>query len=113
MGRPAKSKELKAIQGTLRPDRDRIPQKHVLDFKELPEPQLELRERGIHLFDALCIHLNDAEVLWQVDAMMLSMYCKNWEFLQEASDSINKLDDLVQEFDNGVVQISPALTVFD
>ena len=45
--------------------------------------------------------------------MMLSMYCKNWELLQEAADSIHKLDDLVQEFDNGVIQISPALTVFE
>ena len=113
MGRPTKSKELKAIEGTLRPDRDRIPQKRTLDAKELPDPQLQLKEAGLNLFDALCIHLNDAGVLWQVDAMMLSMYCKNWELLNEAADSIHSLDDLVQEFDNGVIQISPALTVFE
>lgn len=113
MGRPRKSKELKAIEGTLRPDRDRIPVKRTLDSKELPDPQLDLKEDGRNLFDALCIHLNDAGVLWQVDAMMLSMYCKNWELLQEAADSIHKLEDLVQEFDNGVIQISPALTVFE
>lgn len=113
MARPPKSKELKAIQGTLRPDRDRVPQKRILDQKELPSPQLDLQDHGLDLFKALCIHLNDAGVLWQVDAMMLSMYCKNWELLQEASDSITRLDDLVQEFDNGVIQISPALTVFE
>ena len=113
MGRPTQSKELKAIEGTLRPDRDRIPQKRTLDAKELPDPQLQLKEAGRNLFDALCIHLNDAGVLWQVDAMMLSMYCKNWELLNEAADSIHSLDDLVQEFDNGVIQISPALTVFE
>ena len=113
MARPAKSKELKAIQGTLRPDRDRIPQRRILQSKELPSPQLKLRKKGQELFHALCIHLNDAGVLWQVDAMMLSMYCKHWELLQEASNSISKLDDLVQEFENGVVQISPALTVFE
>ena len=113
MGRPRKSKELKAIEGTLRADRDRIPVKRTLDTTELPDPQLELKPQGLHLFDALCIHLNDAGVLWQVDAMMLSMYCKNWELLEEAADSIHKLDDLVQEFDNGVIQISPALTVFE
>ena len=113
MARPLKSKELKAIQGTLRPDRDRVPQKRVLQSKELPSPQLELQERGKELFRALCIHLNDAGVLWQVDAMLLSMYCKNWELLQEASDSISRIDDLVQEFDNGVIQVSPALTVFE
>lgn len=113
MARPLKSKELKAIQGTLRPDRDRVPQKRVLQSKELPSPQLELQERGKELFKALCIHLNDAGVLWQVDAMLLSMYCKNWELLQEASDSISRIDDLVQEFDNGVIQVSPALTVFE
>ena len=101
------------MQGTLRPDRDRIPQKRMLDAKELPDPQLDLKEAGMQLFNALCIHLNDAGVLWQVDAMMLSMYCKNWELLQEAADSIHQLDDLVQEFDNGVIQISPALTVFE
>ena len=77
MGRPAKSKELKAIQGTLRPDRDRVPEKRMLQDQELPDPQLELNEKGRELFQALCIHLNDAGVLWQVDAMMLSMYCKN------------------------------------
>ena len=31
----------------------------------------------------------------------------------EASDSISRIDDLVQEFDNGVIQVSPALTVFE
>jgi len=113
MGRPSKSKEMKAIEGTLRPDRDRIPMKRTLDKNELPDPQLDLHEQGRNLFDALCIHLNDAGVLWQVDAMILSMYCKNWELLQEAADSIHKLEDLVQEFDNGVIQISPALTVFE
>lgn len=113
MARPPKSKELKMMQGTLRADRDRIPQKRTLDTKELPDPQLELKEKGRNLFDALCLHLNDAGVLWQVDAMMLSMYCKNWELLEQASDSIHNLDDLVQEFDNGVIQISPALTVFE
>ena len=113
MGRPPKSKELKAVEGTLRKDRDRIPVKRTLDVQELPEPQLELKAKGKLLFEALCIHLNDAGVLWQVDSMMLSMYCKNWELLQEAADSIHKLDDLVQEFDNGVIQISPALTVFE
>ena len=113
MARPPKSKELKAIQGTLRPDRDRVPQKRILDQKELPSPQLDLQDHGLDLFKALCIHLNDAGVIWQVDAMMLSMYCKNRELLQEASDSITRLDDLVQEFDNGVIQISPALTVFE
>lgn len=101
------------MQGTLRADRDRIPQKRTLDTKELPDPQLALKEKGRNLFDALCLHLNDAGVLWQVDAMMLSMYCKNWELLEQASDSIHNLDDLVQEFDNGVIQISPALTVFE
>ena len=50
MARPLKSKELKAIQGTLRPDRDRVPQKRVLQSKELPSPQLELQERGKELF---------------------------------------------------------------
>ena len=104
---------MKAIEGTLRPDRDRIPIKRTLEKNELPDPQLDLHEQGRNLFDALCIHLNDAGVLWQVDAMILSMYCKNWELLQEASDSIHKLEDLVQEFDNGVIQISPALTVFE
>lgn len=113
MARPPKSKELKMMQGTLRADRDRIPQKRTLDARELPDPQLELKEKGRNLFDALCLHLNDAGVLWQVDAMMLSMYCKNWELLEQASDSIHNLDDLVQEFDNGVIQISPALTVFE
>jgi len=113
MGRPPKSKELKAIEGTLRPDRDRIPAKRTLNTTDLPEPQLELHAKGSHLFDALCLHLNDAGVLWQVDAMMLSMYCKSWELLQEAADSIHRLEDLVQEFDNGVIQISPALTVFE
>ena len=113
MARPPKSKELKMMQGTLRADRDRIPQKRTLDTKELPDPQLALKEKGRNLFDALCLHLNDAGVLWQVDAMMLSMYCKNWELLEQASDSIHNLDDLVQEFDNGVIQISPALTVFE
>ena len=86
MGRPPKSKELKAIEGTLRPDRDRIPAKRTLNTTDLPEPQLELHAKGSHLFDALCLHLNDAGVLWQVDAMMLSMYCKNWELLQEAAE---------------------------
>ena len=113
MARPPKSKELKMMQGTLRADRDRVPQKRTLDTKELPDPQLALKEKGRNLFDALCLHLNDAGVLWQVDAMMLSMYCKNWELLEQASDSIHNLDDLVQEFDNGVIQISPALTVFE
>jgi len=113
MPRPPKSKELKKIEGTLRPDRDRVPNKRTLATSQLPSPQLELQEKGTELFKALCIHLNDAGVLWQVDAMLLSMYCKNWELLQEASDSISRIDDLVQEFDNGVIQISPALTVFE
>ena len=113
MGRPAKSKEIKAIQGTLRPDRDRVPEKRVLQDQELPDPQLELNEKGRELFQALCIHLNDAGVLWQVDAMMLSMYCKNWALLQAVSDEIETADDLIQEFDSGVYQISPALTVFE
>jgi len=113
MARPSKSKELKAIQGTLRPDRDRVPEKRVLDQKELPDPQLDLNPQAQELFKALCIHLNDAGVLWQVDAMMLSMYCKNWALLQAVSNEIEGIDDLVQEFDSGVFQISPALTVFE
>ena len=113
MARPSKSKELKAIQGTLRPDRDRVPEKRVLDQKELPDPQLDLNPQAQELLKALCIHLNDAGVLWQVDAMMLSMYCKNWALLQAVSNEIEGIDDLIQEFDSGVFQISPALTVFE
>lgn len=113
MGRPSKSKELKALEGTLRPDRDRTPTKRQLNKAELPEPQLKLEPEAVDLFNALCVHLNDAGVLWQVDAMMLSLYCKHWAMLRAVTDELNGLDDLVQEFDNGVVQISPALTVFD
>ena len=44
---------------------------------------------------------------------MLSMYCKNWALLQAVSNEIEGIDDLIQEFDSGVFQISPALTVFE
>jgi P27 family predicted phage terminase small subunit len=113
MGRPAKSKELKALEGTLRKDRDRVPTKRKLENAELPQPQLDLEDEAIELFYALCTHLNEAGVLWQVDSMMLSLYCKHWAMLRAVTDELKSLDDMVQEFDNGVVQISPALTVFD
>lgn len=113
MGRPAKSKELKALEGTLRNDRDRIPAKRQLAAAEMPAPQLNLEPEALDLFTALCTHLNDAGVLWQVDSMMLSLYCKNWGMLQAVADELQSLDDLVQEFDSGVIQISPALTVFE
>ena len=63
MGRPAKSKELKALEGTLRKDRDRVPTKRKLENAELPQPQLDLEDEAIELFYALCTHLNEAGVL--------------------------------------------------
>ena len=90
MGRPTKSKELeKAIEGTLRPDRDRIPLKRTrMPMNYLIRSWSCMSLAAISLMP--CASISMMQVLWQVDAMILSMYCKNWELLQEASDSIRR-----------------------
>ena len=72
MGTTPKSKALKAIQGTIRPDRDITPRSSTVDRDEFPEPVIKLNERARTFYDLTIDHLNDASVLYPVDGMLLS-----------------------------------------
>ena len=113
MGRPPKSKALKAIQGTTRPDRDIMPRQSTVDRGEFPEPVLELNPTARTFYDLTIEHLNDASVLYPVDAMLLSVLAKNLDIMVEAANQINDLDDVVQEFDSGATNITGVFTAFE
>lgn len=104
---------MKAVAGTLRPDRDIQPRENTLDRSQLPEPVLELNDRSRQYFDAVVDHLNDARVLYKVDSMLLSILAKNIDIMVEASNEINSLDDVVQEFESGATNITGTFTAFE
>ena len=109
----AKSKSLKAIQGTLRPDRDITPKESIVDRSEFPDPVIELNESARHFYDLTVDHLNEASVLYSVDAMLLSVLAKNIDIMIQASNEIQDLDDVVQEFDSGATNITGTFTAFE
>jgi len=108
-----KSKSLKAVQGTIRPDRDIIPMESTVDRSEFPDAVLNLNERAQFFYDLTIDHLNNASVLYPVDAMLLSVLAKNIDIMVEAADQINDLDDVVQEFDSGATNITGLFTAFE
>jgi len=109
----AKSKSLKAIQGTIRPDRDITPKESTVDRSEFPDPVIELNESARHFYDLTVDHLNEASVLYSVDAMLLSVLAKNIDIMIQASNEIKDLDDVVQEFDSGATNITGTFTAFE
>ena len=113
MGRPKKSKALKAIQGTIRSDRDITPRASTVDRIHFPEPVLKLNEKARRFYDLTIDHLNNASVLYPVDAMLLSVLAKNLDIMVEAANQINDLDDVVQEFDSGATNITGTFTAFE
>ena len=108
-----KSKSLKAIQGTLRSDRDITPKASQVDRSEFPDPVIKLNENAQYFYDLTVDHLNDASVLYPVDAMLLSVLAKNIEIMVQAADEIQDLDDVVQEFDSGATNITGTFTAFE
>ena len=108
-----KSKSLKAVQGTLRPDRDITPIASTVDRSDFPDPIIELNESARHFYDLTIEHLNDASVLYQVDAMLLSVLAKNIDIMIQASNEIKDLEDVVQEFDSGATNITGTFTAFE
>ena len=108
-----KSESLKAVQGTLRPDRDITPMASTVDRSDFPDPIIELNESARHFYDLTIEHLNDASVLYQVDAMLLSVLAKNIDIMIQASNEIKDLEDVVQEFDSGATNITGTFTAFE
>ncbi len=113
MGTTPKSKALKAIQGTIRPDRDITPRPSTVNRDQFPEPVIKLNERARVFYDLTIDHLNDASVLYPVDALLLSILAKNIDIMVEAANEINDLDDVVQEFDSGATNITGTFTAFE
>lgn len=113
MGAPKKSKALKAIQGTIRSDRDIIVRASTVDRQNFPEPVLHLNEQARRFYDLTIDHLNNASVLYPVDAMLLSVLAKNLDIMVEAANEIKDLDDVVQEFDSGATNITGTFTAFE
>jgi len=113
MARPPKSKSLKAIQGTIRSDRDIQPVVSTVDRDQFPEPVIELTARGRLFFDLTIDHLNEAKVLHNVDAMLLSILAKNVDILIDAANQINDLDDVVQTFESGATNVTGVFTAFE
>lgn len=113
MGAHPKSKALKAIQGTIRSDRDISPKPSTVSRDEFPEPVIELNQRARKFYDLTIDHLNNASVLYPVDAMLLSILAKNIDIMVEASNEIKDLDDVVQEFDSGATNITGTFTAFE
>jgi len=113
MGAPPKSKALKAVQGTIRPDRDISPKPSTVSRSEFPEPVIALNARAQVFYDLTIDHLNNASVLYPVDAMLLSILAKNIDIMVEAANEIKDLDDVVQEFDSGATNITGTFTAFE
>lgn len=108
-----KSKSLKAVQGTLRPDRDITPRESTVDRSDFPDPVIDLNDNARHFYDLTVDHLNEASVLYAVDAMLLSVLAKNIDIMIQASNEIKDLDDVVQEFDSGATNITGTFTAFE
>lgn len=113
MGRPPKSKALKAVQGTMRSGRDLTPKLSTVDRSMFPDPIITLSDRGRRFYDLTIDHLNEAQALHNVDAMLLSILAKNVDIMIEAADQIADLDDVVQEFDSGATNITGTFTAFE
>ena len=113
MGTTPKSKALKAIQGTLRQDRDISPRPSTVDRDQFPDPVIDLNPRAREFYDLTIDHLNDASVLYPVDGMLLSILAKNIDIMVEAANDIKDLDDVVQEFDSGASNITGTFTAFE
>ena len=84
-----------------------------MDRSEFPDPVIELNESARHFYDLTVDHLNEASVLYSVDAMLLSVLAKNIDIMIQASNEIQDLDDVVQEFDSGATNITGTFTAFE
>lgn len=113
MGRPPKSKAMKAVSGTMRNARDVAPKLSTVDRSQFPQPVIKLNDRARLFYDLTIDHLNDAKVLHSVDAMLLSILAKNVDIMIDAADQIVDLDDVVQEFDSGATNITGTFTAFE
>jgi len=113
MARPTKPKELKNLQGTLRPDRDITVKASTVSRSEFPEPILDLNDRAREYYDLTIDHLNEAEVLRKVDAVLLSILAKNLDLLVTSANEITSLDDVVQTFESGATNITGTFTAFE
>ena len=90
-----------------------MPRQSTVDRGEFPEPVLELNPTARTFYDLTIDHLNDASVLYPVDAMLLSVLAKNLDIMVEAANQINGLDDVVQEFESGATNITGMFTAFE
>ena len=80
---------------------------------EFPEPILDLNDRAREYYDLTIDHLNEAEVLRKVDAVLLSILAKNLDLLVTSANEITSLDDVVQTFESGATNITGTFTAFE
>ena len=113
MARPPKSKSLKAVQGTIRSDRDVMPIMSTVDREQFPQPVIALTDRARLFYDLTIDHLNEAKVLHNVDAMLLSILAKNVDIMIDAADQIENLDDVVLTFESGATNVTGVFTAFE
>ena len=88
-GRPAKPRELKILQGTFRPDRDRS---LVSVGGATPEPPDHLAGEALKFWRSVVPGLAKMGILCELDAPMLSMMCWWYAEARRFADAAEKAD---------------------
>lgn len=83
-GRPPKPRELKAIQGTLRPDRETPDAMAPEKMEGVPVPPVDLDEVGQTTWVATATQLHTLGILSGLDLAMLKEYCYQISIMERA-----------------------------
>jgi phage terminase small subunit len=102
---------LKALQGTDRPARRKIPVKATTGMG-IPDPVFELSEQELRFYRDLVDHLDHYGLLHKVDSIGLSLLAKNVAIMKWCADQIKSAHDVVQVFENGTSNVSGMYTAY-
>jgi P27 family predicted phage terminase small subunit len=90
MGRPAKPKQIKIIEGTFRKDRDPegVPEGKFID--KSPAPPEQLGKYGKNLWKKLIKHLINMGVMTETDLALFEQFCMNYDIYRKCLNVMNE-----------------------
>lgn len=101
---------LKALQGTQRPDRSVLPMPS--NTNQRPSPVFDFTDVELQYYNSLVDHLEEYNLLHQVDSLGLSVLAKNVAIMKWCADNLKGPNDIVQTFENGTSNVSGMYTAY-
>ena len=76
-------------------------------------PIFELDEKAMAMFELVARHLEEKGLVESVDSITITMLAKNLSIYFNVAQTVNGLDDVIQEFANGGSNVSGAFTAMN